>query len=222
MNIVHATFGSIREAITRAIHQYDYGQVLRFVGITLPPTYEVHFSNSKTGTARTAIGDENGVTIPEYYTQSGADIYAWVYLHTGQNDGETVYTVRIPVKPRAQPSDEAPTPVEQSAITQAIAALNGAVEASSGYASAAQQAAASVTSDASSAAASASSAASSATDAIDAATAAHSDAQGVAEDAANVRAVEGRLTALSAHVDEQAAAVQSMIDGLTVADDNEY
>lgn len=152
MNIIHATFGSTREAVTRAIHQYDYGQVLRFVGIALPSTYEVHFSNSKTGTARTVIGDENGVTIPEYYTQSGADIYAWVYLHTGQNDGETVYTVRIPVKSRAQPTDEEPTPVEQTAITQAIAALNAGVET----------------------------------------------------------------------VQEGVATVQSMIDGLTVADDNEY
>lgn len=35
-----------------------------------------------------------------------------VYLHEGEDDGETVYMVTIPVKKRPQPSDDIPTPEE--------------------------------------------------------------------------------------------------------------
>ena len=71
---------------------------------------------------------------------SGANVYAWIFLHTGADDGETVYYIEIPVMERAEPSDDQPTPVEQSAITEAIAALNAGVSAAEGYAASAQAA----------------------------------------------------------------------------------
>ena len=130
LNIITAKFCSgSTQTWTDEAWQYDYGQVLQFDGLTLPDAYEVHFSNTPmSGETITQIGGADGVTVPDQFFTGGETIYAWVYLHEGEDDGETVYMVTIPVKKRPQPSDDIPTPEEQSAIDQAIAALNVAVE----------------------------------------------------------------------------------------------
>lgn len=127
-NIIEATFGGATVCRTPPAYQYDYGQLLSFPDLDLPTAFECHFSNTERGTSVTQIGSSNTVTIPDTMFQSGAYIYAWVFLHTGENDGETEYMAVIPILKRARPSDDTPSPVEQSAITQAIAALNAAVE----------------------------------------------------------------------------------------------
>lgn len=131
-NIIVAKFCADQtRAWTDELWQYDYGQILKFDGLELPDAYEVHFSNQPlTGETITQIGNADGVTIPDQFLQSGEVVYAWVYLHAGEDDGETEYMVTIPVSKRPEPSNEVPTPVEQSAIDQAIAALNIAVEKS--------------------------------------------------------------------------------------------
>ena len=142
-NIVVADFsGGGRKTTVAALWQHDYGQILKFSGIDdLPVAYEVHFSNEKyAGNAKTQIGNEGGVTIPDEYFLTGRPIYAWLYLHAGENDGETVYQVTIPINKRSRPADTAPTPVEQSVIDQAIAALNVAVEATGAAQEAAESA----------------------------------------------------------------------------------
>lgn len=128
-NIITATFsGCQTTAWTTELYQWDYGRVLQFEGLDLPDAYEVHFSNAPVvGETITQIGNADGVTIPDQFFTTGETVYAWVYLHEGEDDGETVYTVTIPVNKRPQPSDDVPTPQEQSAIDQAIAALNVAV-----------------------------------------------------------------------------------------------
>lgn len=130
LNVIMAKFCSgSTQTWTDEAYQWDYGQVLQFDGLDLPEAYQVHFSNTPlTGETITQIGNADGVTVPDQYFTTGETIYAWVYLHEGEDDGETVYMVTIPVKKRPQPSDDVPTPVEQSAIDQAIAALNIAVE----------------------------------------------------------------------------------------------
>ena len=129
MNIVKAviTKGS-KQARTSPLWQYDYGQILQIVGLDLPDAYEVHFSNSENGDSTTSIGNSDGVVIPDAYLQSGENVYAWLYLHTGEDDGETVYHIQIPVRKRAAITDQQPTPVQQDVITQTIAALDAAVE----------------------------------------------------------------------------------------------
>ena len=131
-NVITAKFCTDQtRAWTDELWQYDHGQILKFDGLDLPDAYEVHFSNQPlTGETITQIGTADGVTIPDQFLQSGKVVYAWVYLHTGEDDGETEYMVTIPVSKRPEPSNEVPTPVEQSAIDQAIAALNIAVEKS--------------------------------------------------------------------------------------------
>ena len=89
---------------------------------------EVHFSNTqKTGFTVTVLGDPEGVLIPDACLLSGKEIYVWLYLHEGEDDGETVYTITIPVISRPYVSNTEPTPVQQNIITQAIAALKDAV-----------------------------------------------------------------------------------------------
>jgi len=113
--------------IAGPIYQYDYGQRLVFNGTGLPGSYEVHFSNAERGKTVTKLGDETGVDIPDALLQSGENIHVWVFLHSGADDGETVYHCQIIVKKRGKPTSEEPTPVQQNIITQAIAALNAAV-----------------------------------------------------------------------------------------------
>lgn len=108
-------------------YQYDYGLMLNFSGIDLPTAYEVHFGASATSPTVTQIGGAGGVSIPDSLLSTAGTIYAWIYLHTGDSDGETVYTVTIPVLARGEITDEQPTPQEQSVIAQLIAALSAGV-----------------------------------------------------------------------------------------------
>ena len=141
-NIVTATFkNGNNEATTKPLTQIDYGQILQFAGIELPISYEVHFANDKyDGVANVVLGDDEGVKIPDSLLQTGQYVYAWVYLHTGEDDGETVYTVTIPVTPRAGVTYEPPTPEEQSVITETLAALQTAVTEANAAQAAAEQA----------------------------------------------------------------------------------
>ena len=130
-NVITATFKyGNNEATTKPLTQIDYGQILKFDGIDLPASYEVHFANDKINDVALAmIGDSEGVKIPNALLQTGKYVFAWVYLHTGEDDGETVYTVTIPVTPRSTVDYDLPTEEEQSIITQAIAALQKATKA---------------------------------------------------------------------------------------------
>lgn len=139
-NIVKASFVFGKTATTRSLRQWDYGQVLQFEGIDLPAAYTVHFANQPTnGNAKTQVGGPDGVTILDEYLTTGLPVYAWVYLHSGADDGETVYSVTIPVTKRPRPVEDEPTPVQQGAIDTAIAALNEGVETVEGIAEAIPQ-----------------------------------------------------------------------------------
>lgn len=141
-NIIIARFTGSNSTKTRRMYQYDYGQILKFDLSNLPFAYEVHFSNAEQGgESITAIGNSNGVLIPDSLFTSGEDIWCWLFLHEDANDGETVYKVQIPVMMRPQPDNTEPTPEQQSAIDEAIIALNEGVEAAEGYANDAHQSA---------------------------------------------------------------------------------
>ena len=129
--ITRAVFGGLRSTTTANLWQYDYGQVLLISGIDLPDWYEVHFSNQeRDGEAKGQIGDASGVQIPDEYLTSGDDIYAFIFLHDGETDGETEYKIHIPVKERPLKVPEEPTPVQQDMITEALAALTVGVNRS--------------------------------------------------------------------------------------------
>lgn len=125
---VFANGGTMTTAQT-ALWQYDYGQILVVQGIELPTAYEVQFCNAGDSTTITSVGDSTGVVIPDQFLQNGETIYAYIYLHTGNADGETEYKITIPVMDRAEPTDIEPTPAQESTIGQLIDALNAGVEA---------------------------------------------------------------------------------------------
>lgn len=114
--------------IVAARHQYDYGQALSITGITLPDVFEAHFATVDGTQTVTMLGHNGVVEIPDELFQVAKAIVCYIYLHDETTDGRTVYTIKIPVKERPEPSDIEPTPVQQDIITQAIAALNSAVE----------------------------------------------------------------------------------------------
>ena len=140
-NILKIAFKKETRIESRPLYQYDYGQVLKFIDIELPYSYEVHFSNYERGNSITQIGDANGVVIPDTLLTTGLPIWVWLYLHTGNSDGETEYVVKIPVYKRASITNDTPTPVQQDVITQTIAALASGVAVATASASSAMDAA---------------------------------------------------------------------------------
>lgn len=113
----------------RVLYQWDYGQVLQFPDLELPAAYQVHFSTAPTaGSAYDMLGTADGVSIPDTLLEEGKPIYAWIFLHAGEDDGETVRVAVIYVKPRSKSISETPTPAQQSAWDEAISALSAALE----------------------------------------------------------------------------------------------
>lgn len=134
INIINANFTNGRETVTRKIFQYDYGQKLKIKGINLPFIFQAHISNQKqNGTAKKVIGEDNQINIPDEYFISGQDIYIFIVLHQGLEDGETRYLIKIPVIKRSKSSDQQPTPIQQDVIENAISILNKMIETTSGY-----------------------------------------------------------------------------------------
>lgn len=117
-------------AHTESIWQYDYGQELKLEGLDLPSAFEVHFAKELHGNAVTSLYNSGSALIPDQLIQTPGTLFAWVYLHDTESDGETEYTIVIDVKKRAKPSHETPTPAQQSEIEQLIATLETAVEES--------------------------------------------------------------------------------------------
>lgn len=128
-NIISAAYCGTTYITTRPAWLIDYGMVLKLEGLELPNVYEVDFANNKSEKATRVLGGPDGVVIPDKFFLSDApQIFAWLYLHTGEDDGYTKIQVTIPLSRRPDITDEQPTPEERSLIEQAIAALNTGVE----------------------------------------------------------------------------------------------
>ena len=127
-NIIHAVFAGARSTTTRSARQWDYGQILKIDDLTLPNAYEVHFCSAGAGTTMTVVATSAEIPIPDELLEVKKNVEVYIFLHSGEDDGETVYTARIPVLGRPKPTDTPPTPEEQSALTTAIAALQSATE----------------------------------------------------------------------------------------------
>jgi len=123
-NVATAQFSDSVYTVSTPLWRYDYGQVLKIEGLPLPDPFEVHFSYAPVGTAKYQIGRNGQVTIPDEFLTKSGFAYAWIFLHTGEDDGETRYQIKIPVRERAKPTDTPLTPEEQSIVTQLIAVLN--------------------------------------------------------------------------------------------------
>lgn len=125
--IIRAEFKRTKFVTTEAQWRFNHGQRLVFSNVDLPPHYQVHFSNTKNGSAKTVLGDENGVLIPQEFFVPGQNIYAWLYVQDATS-GVTIRQVTIPVDQKAKPIDQTPSPDQVTVIDQAIEELNIATE----------------------------------------------------------------------------------------------
>ncbi len=117
--------------------QWDYGQVLRIQGLTLPTAVEIHFSLAETGgQAITRVGvTRDGVTevvIPDSMLENGPaagsqyTIYAWLYL-TDSTSGQTIRRISLQVRTRSKP-EPFDTPEAEELFRRAIDTVNEAVK----------------------------------------------------------------------------------------------
>ena len=135
-NVTVAAFSGETFLTTERLWKGDYGQILKIQGLDMPEYFEVQFASSKDGTPQVEVGTREEVNIPNRFLQSAGYIYAWLFLHEGEDDGETKYQIKIPVEDKGVPIDQE-TPAEKTAVQEAIEALN----AESGKAEAAAEAA---------------------------------------------------------------------------------
>ena len=140
--ITIATYSATGRTMTNSVYQHSYGQILRLEGFeNLPDPFEIHFSAQINGEAIPRIGTDGAVAIPDELVEQRQPIFAWLFLHDTEDDGETVYTIEIPIKARAKMVNREPTTVEQDVISQAIGALHDATTRSEAAADRAEQAA---------------------------------------------------------------------------------
>ena len=131
MVIANFDKGSTREDVFR-IYQYNYGQVLRIQGLTLPTAVEVHFSLQNTGgETTTRIGvTKDGVTdvvIPDSLLENGDiaqdyEIYAFVYLRN-ETSGQTECKITLHITSRPKP-EAFDRPEDAEIFKEAIKAVN--------------------------------------------------------------------------------------------------
>lgn len=140
MNTTRAVFrpGIRKVTATNSLAQYDYGQLLYIDGLDLPMTFEVDFSlDQYKGTSETRIGMDGCVKVPRALLETGETVYAFLFLHQGEDDGETRYRITIPVDKRPERGEEEVPDEEAGIFEETIVALNEGVARA---ASAAEQA----------------------------------------------------------------------------------
>lgn len=130
--MITAVFHESDTSRASGLWQYDYGQVLRIQGLSLPSAVEIHFSLQEAGgDSEVRIGvSHDGVTdapIPDSMLENGGAtqdyyIYAWVYL-SDETSGETIKHIKMPVKSRPKPQAFS-KPEDADLFREAIAAVN--------------------------------------------------------------------------------------------------
>lgn len=134
--MVTAVFNCGDYAETKEIWQWDYGQVLRIQGLSLPTATEIHFALQEAGgESVTRIGvTKDGVTdvtIPDSLLENDGtsqrySIYAFIYL-ADTNSGQTIKKITIPVKSRPKPQ-AFDKPEDAQLFRDAIKAVNDAAD----------------------------------------------------------------------------------------------
>ena len=120
---INVSFGSNQYATVKAREQYSYGQEIVFSNIELPEVFEAYFSNSPTGEAKSSVGKNNKVLIPDEYFLSGETIYCYIFVHDTSTDGRMQYVVKIPIVQRPEPTDLELTDIQQDIVADAVATL---------------------------------------------------------------------------------------------------
>lgn len=120
-----------KAATTTSLQKYDYGEVLRIKGLSLPRYVAVQFavdgmSEALPSSIGETVDDVTDVLIPNSLLRSNIkpwnyNIMAYVYIVSGSS-GKTEYTITIPVKWRPKTGDD------QAADDDVAAVIGSAVE----------------------------------------------------------------------------------------------
>lgn len=120
-NIIEATFGDEDTVKTSPRYQYDTGQSICFADLDLPDTYEVQFSNSLTnGTSESVIATSDTVAIDDKWFTAGRNVYAWLYVPSGDDGNRTMKVATIPVVRRPSIVDPEATEEQSQTIAELI------------------------------------------------------------------------------------------------------
>ena len=130
--MVTASFKEGQKAvITTSLQKYDYGEVLRIKGLSLPRYVAVQFavdgmSEALPSSIGETVEDVTDVLIPNSLLRSNIkpwnyNIMAYVYIVSGSS-GKTEYTITIPVKWRPKTGDD------QAADDDVASVIGSAVE----------------------------------------------------------------------------------------------
>lgn len=136
---VNIPVGITKVTASPPLFQWDYGQILRITGNNLPSVCEVHFCNKNCKETIVCLGklvDINTIEtpIPDRLLKDEFDINAFIYV-VGENCGNTIKQIHIPVTKRKKPEDYVdPLPEEaQTELETLIANINGTLNKIEGY-----------------------------------------------------------------------------------------
>lgn len=108
MQLIANFIDGIDTITVAGLTQWDYGQKLIIKGLKVPSVLQVHFSNNREKEAivmpATQQDDIIETEVPNVMLEETADITAWVYV-VGENSGETIKKVVLPVAKRIKPQD---------------------------------------------------------------------------------------------------------------------
>ena len=95
-NIIRASEWHGDSCRTDAVFQWSYGQKLVFENADgLPRVFEVHFCCIGDMETETRICEDGSVSVPDALLEIGRPVMAYVYLHSGEEDGETVISAAL-------------------------------------------------------------------------------------------------------------------------------
>lgn len=122
----------VDEITVQGLTQWDKGQTIEIHCTTLPTVFQMHFACKNrteaivvSGTMSNNVGT---VSIPDALLRQATDLKAWVYT-IGENTGETVKTINLPITARAKPEDYITTltPSQQTMLEELVASINDAI-----------------------------------------------------------------------------------------------
>lgn len=131
---VNIPIGTTKVTASPPLYQWDYGQKLRITGNNLPLVCKVHFCNKGCKETIVRIGNSVGgntieTVIPDSLLACEWDINAFIYVE-GEECGNTIYQIIIPVNKRKKPEDFIdPIPEDvQKELEKMIVNVNGKYE----------------------------------------------------------------------------------------------
>lgn len=120
------------ETTAQELYKFDFGQILRVSGISLPKTVSVQFATAEMSEAIPVIGvtsgDQTDVEIPNSLLRVGAEPWDYVikaFFYVADEGGaKTEYVVNIPVRYRPRTGEEHADAAATEALAKAITEIN--------------------------------------------------------------------------------------------------